>query len=353
MPTKTLARPPAKPLTSADKLARDAAQAADVRAHDTNPNVVALRAERVRTWSGRLMWIGLGLGLAFTMVNVQVFAAQGHDRGSLPWVAAWLLDPMVSLVLVGILLGESVTSRYKVPAGFWVHLTKWAAMASTYAMNTWASWAVLDADSIVLHSVPPLIVVLAAEAIPQLRERITEAIHQAAIEAPRSTRSVSIDPIGSTSIDPRSTTPIEVPAASIDPIGSTPIDPRSTAPIESEPSIDRPRSTPDASIGSTSIESPRSTPDHTGDLHGSASIEADRAPSIESEQSTDRPAKRSIEELRIELAEAIGSGRLDVEPSAESIRKELRISPLKARRLRDELSGSTPDRVDLHVVEAI
>ena len=60
------------------------------------------------------MWTGLLLGLAFTMVNVQTFAAAGAAVGSLPWVAAWLLDPMVSLVLVAVLRAEQVTARYQV-----------------------------------------------------------------------------------------------------------------------------------------------------------------------------------------------------------------------------------------------
>lgn len=45
------------------------------------------------------------LGLAFTMVNVQTFAAAGAAVWSLPWCAAWLLDPMVSLVLLGAIPG--------------------------------------------------------------------------------------------------------------------------------------------------------------------------------------------------------------------------------------------------------
>jgi hypothetical protein len=37
------------PLTTAQKLAQDAAEAAEVRAYLTHPDVVALRIERVRT----------------------------------------------------------------------------------------------------------------------------------------------------------------------------------------------------------------------------------------------------------------------------------------------------------------
>src|SRR5688572_21056917 len=80
------------PLTRGQKLAQDAAEAAEVRAYQTHPDVVALRVERVRTQVDRLCWAGIILGLAFTMTNVQWFAAAGAPPWSLPWLAAWVLD---------------------------------------------------------------------------------------------------------------------------------------------------------------------------------------------------------------------------------------------------------------------
>src|SRR3954471_15884918 len=82
-----------------EKLRASAAEASQVRALSTHPDVVALRVESIRTQVDRCMWLGIVLGLAFTMVNVQAFAADGAPVWSLPWIAAWLLDPMVSLVL--------------------------------------------------------------------------------------------------------------------------------------------------------------------------------------------------------------------------------------------------------------
>lgn len=108
------------PLTRGQKLAQDAAEAAEVRAYQTHPDVVALRIERVRSQVDRLCWAGIVLGLAFTMANVQVFAASGADTWSLPWLAAWVLDPTVSLVLIAVLRAEQITSRYQVRTGRWV-----------------------------------------------------------------------------------------------------------------------------------------------------------------------------------------------------------------------------------------
>jgi hypothetical protein len=174
-------RPPGRPHTPTrgEKLAQDAAEAAELRAYQTHPDVIALRVEQVRTQVDRLCWAGIMLGLAFTMTNVQQFAAAGSVAWSLPWLAAWLLDPTVSLVLLAILRAEQITARYQVRTGAWVRRAKWFTLAATYVMNTWASFAAGLVSGIVLHSVPPLVVFAAAEAITDLRDKLTEAVSAA------------------------------------------------------------------------------------------------------------------------------------------------------------------------------
>jgi hypothetical protein len=159
-----------------DELARKSRQAAEVRAYQTHPDVTALRIERVRGWSAGLIWAGVVLGLAFTMTNVQQFAANGTRAGSLTWISAWLLDPMVSLVLIGVLLAEQVTSRWELGTPVWARRTKWFALTATYVMNTWQPWSTLSAPGIVLHSVPPLLVFTAVEGGPAMREALTKAV---------------------------------------------------------------------------------------------------------------------------------------------------------------------------------
>jgi len=171
------------PLSRAQRLAQDASEAADVRRYQTHPDVVALRVERVRAQVDRLCWAGIVLGLAFTMTNVQWFASIGSTPWSLPWLAAWLLDPTVSLVLLAILRAEQVTARYRVHTGHWVRSAKWLALAATYVMNTWSSFAAGSLAGVVLHSVPPLIVFVAAEAVTDLRDKLTEAVTVAFTDA--------------------------------------------------------------------------------------------------------------------------------------------------------------------------
>jgi hypothetical protein len=120
----------------------------------------------------RLCWTGILLGLAFTMTNVQQFAATGSPLWSLAWFAAWLLDPMVSLVLLAILRAEQVAARRGVRMGGWVRAAKWFTLGATYVMNTWSAFEVGSPALVVLHSVPPLVVFVAAEAVTEMRDKL-------------------------------------------------------------------------------------------------------------------------------------------------------------------------------------
>jgi len=167
----------------AAQLAAEATAAARIRALSTDPDVIALRVERIRAQVDGCAWVAIGLGLAFTMTNVQVFAAAGAPAWTAPWVVAWLLDPMVSLLLIAVLRAEQVTARWQVPTGARVTAAKWGCFAATYAMNTWGAWTAGVPSGVVLHSVPPLVVLLGAEVAPELRDRLTAAVHAAAVHA--------------------------------------------------------------------------------------------------------------------------------------------------------------------------
>lgn len=198
MTTPTLSNPPRLVGSEAQRLAADAATAAELRAHQTDPDVVALRVERFRTQVDRLMWAGIVLGLCFTMTSVQQFAAAGAAADSLAWWSAWLLDPMVSLVLLAVLRAEQVTTRYQVLTGTWPRVAKWLLLTGTYVMNTWTFWAASSPAGVVLHSVPPLVVVLAAEAVTDVQHALTECVHRAHTAAHRANRVAR--PVGPTEV---------------------------------------------------------------------------------------------------------------------------------------------------------
>ncbi|HEY0806051.1 MAG TPA: hypothetical protein VGD84_13335 [Pseudonocardiaceae bacterium] len=140
--------------------------------------------EHVAVQVDRLCWSGVLLGLAFTMTNVQQFAANGARPLSLSWWSAWLLDPMVSLVLLAILRAEQITGRHGVRTGGWVRGAKWFTLAATYVMNTWQAFTAGSPALVVLHSVPPLVVFVATEAVTDLRDKLGQAITAAFMNPP-------------------------------------------------------------------------------------------------------------------------------------------------------------------------
>jgi hypothetical protein len=78
-----------------------------------------------------------------------------------------------------VLRAEQVTTRYQVSTGPWPRVAKWALLSATYVMNTWVSWAAGSGSGVVLHSVAPLVVVLAAEAITDLQYALSECVQRA------------------------------------------------------------------------------------------------------------------------------------------------------------------------------
>lgn len=181
---------PATPATPAGKLMFEAQEAETLRSHQTHPAVVALTVDRARRGIERTMWFGIGLGLVFTMVTVQEFAAGEAADWTLPWMAAWLLAPLVEIPLLAILRGEQMLGRYGITdPGPWVRRARWGLLTATYAMNTWIPWSRVSAPDggwrdVLLHSVPPLAVLVAAEALTDMREALGRAVSKAAAARP-------------------------------------------------------------------------------------------------------------------------------------------------------------------------
>jgi hypothetical protein len=79
-------------------------------------------------------------------------------------------------VLLAILRAEQVTARHGIRMGGWVRAAKWFTLGATYVMNTWSAYAAGSAALVVLHSVPPLVVFVAAEAVTDLRDKLGSAV---------------------------------------------------------------------------------------------------------------------------------------------------------------------------------
>jgi hypothetical protein len=236
-------------LSPAQRLAADATVAAQVRAIAADPAVVALHVEHIRTQTERLMGAGIVLGLCFTMTNVQTFAATGSPVGSLGWFAAWLLDPMVSLVLLAVLRAEQLTTRHHVNTGPWPRVAKWVLLSATYLMNTWSAWATGSGSEVVLHSVPPLVVVIAAEALTDLQCALTTCAQRAAHLRTEPPVPAQPGPLLNTSRE-ENQAPVNTPrAASVNP-------PPPVSPTTPPAFVNNPRATPVNTPRTTGAPSP-------------------------------------------------------------------------------------------------
>lgn len=130
------------------------------------------RVQSASSWLDRCLWAVAAGALVFTMATVTEFAM---THGT-PWFIAWLLDPLCSIALLAVLLGDGVLARYGIRLGGWATLLKWVAGAGTWTMNIWASVAEADVAGVVLHSLPPALVILLAEVAPRFRVRFAHAI---------------------------------------------------------------------------------------------------------------------------------------------------------------------------------
>jgi hypothetical protein len=171
-------------------LAAQADSAAAKRALEANTNVRALAlSRRRRRWSG-IAWSVLVLAMAFTCVNVQRFAAAGTPPWSSTWLVAWGVDPLLSLLVVGLLLasGDLAVLGLSLREGRGhraILAVEAGALGAALLMNVAPELTAGVAwQSVCLHVVVPLAGMGAALVLPIIQQRYSGAI--AALYAPAS-----------------------------------------------------------------------------------------------------------------------------------------------------------------------
>uniref|UniRef100_A0AAU3GWP2 Uncharacterized protein n=1 Tax=Streptomyces sp. NBC_01401 TaxID=2903854 RepID=A0AAU3GWP2_9ACTN len=122
------------------------------------------------------------VALAFTATNVTLFAIDHHIS---VWIA-WLLDPMVAVALGAVLIVDGRLSEHGVKPSGWATVLRWFAGLGTWLMNCWgALWPAgsafgvprdVDPAGLVLHSIPPVLLIVLAEAITFYRRAILDRI---------------------------------------------------------------------------------------------------------------------------------------------------------------------------------
>ncbi|NUK11757.1 hypothetical protein HRW18_28035 [Streptomyces lunaelactis] len=137
---------------------------------------------RLQTCLTRVLVAIAFVALVFTATNVTLFAIDHHIS---VWIA-WLLDPMVAVALGTVLIVDGVLSQHGVHPSGWATALRWFAGLSTWLMNCWAAlWPAgspfgiprdVDPAGLVLHSIPPVLLIVLAEAITHYRRAILARI---------------------------------------------------------------------------------------------------------------------------------------------------------------------------------
>lgn len=122
------------------------------------------------------------VAMAFTATNVTLFAIAHH----IPAAIAWLLDPIVAVALGAVLIVDGRLSEHGVHPSGWAAGLRWFTGLSTWLMNCWTSlWPAgapvgvprqVDPAGLVLHSIPPVLLIVLAEAITFYRRAILDRI---------------------------------------------------------------------------------------------------------------------------------------------------------------------------------
>ncbi|MER5462003.1 hypothetical protein ABT010_15190 [Streptomyces sp. NPDC002668] len=159
------------------------------------------------------------VALAFTATNVTLFAIDHHISPSI----AWLLDPMVAVALGAVLIVDGRLSEHGVNPSGWATALRWFAGLGTWLMNCWAAlWPAgkpfgvprdVDPAGLVLHSIPPVLLIVLAEAITHYRRAILARIAELRL---------LVDTVDSTPVHrPSTPAPIERPRAVGKPVSAS------------------------------------------------------------------------------------------------------------------------------------
>lgn len=144
------------------------------------PALLAARDARVRRWTTIAALVSAGLALAWSTAGVQrsVALADGLVPGTVAYYAAYLVEPMMTVLLLGLVGGQAYAAMRGRPVardsveGRMIRRTETVLLGCTLALNVWPylgrfvdELAVLP---LVVHSLGPIVAVLAVRSLPLL-----------------------------------------------------------------------------------------------------------------------------------------------------------------------------------------
>ncbi len=122
------------------------------------------------------LWlVALAVGL-YSLANVHA-VANAHQVDD---PQAWLLAPIVDVALFAGITADAMLSRCGADLPGWGALLRWFCGVATWTLNVWDAAGSGDIGAVVVHSVPPIVLILLAEAAPRYRQRFAALVHRPA-----------------------------------------------------------------------------------------------------------------------------------------------------------------------------
>ncbi|MEV0592458.1 hypothetical protein [Nonomuraea cavernae] len=156
------------------KRRRKAHEAARLHLLGQDPAMRAWQAGRMRRTLVTALMVALVLALAWSTAGVQHFAAEGAEAWSPSWMFAWLVEPFMSIALLGVVGARAYLGTQGRPLNDRKLIRiEYLFLALTLGMNAWPylPWALeegqhFSVSRLVLHVLGPIVAVAIVIALP-------------------------------------------------------------------------------------------------------------------------------------------------------------------------------------------
>ncbi|MFG3442851.1 hypothetical protein ACGF0J_36890 [Nonomuraea sp. NPDC047897] len=150
---------------------KKAHEAARLHRLGRDPEMRAWQAARMRRLLTTALMVALALALAWSTAGVQHFAAEGAPAWSPGWIFAWLVEPFMSIALLGIVGARAYLGTQGQPLDNPKLIRiEYLFLGLTLGMNAWPYLPWTDDDftisRLVLHTLGPIVAVAIVTALP-------------------------------------------------------------------------------------------------------------------------------------------------------------------------------------------
>lgn len=151
---------------------------------EASPHAQLAHLYRIKKWSGRALGGVVMAAMLWSAVNVQQNIAPTGPSDPLFW-ASYLLEALISTVLVVFMISGSASARWKVTDGEDpIRKIEVALLAATITLNTYPYFSPFQAWDVLVHSVAPVMIGVALFGHDAVGKRLGAAIEQASAQLP-------------------------------------------------------------------------------------------------------------------------------------------------------------------------